>query len=81
MMWNLLTFHFAISSVVSHSFSLSLPLPSSLLFVFLLEQVRGLVKQHIDSFNYFVNCEIKKIVHAKANEKITSDVDPNYYVK
>lgn len=44
-------------------------------------KVRGLVKQHIDSFNYFVNCEIKKIIHAKANEKITSDVDPNYYVK
>ncbi|MCO5610687.1 hypothetical protein L7F22_064928 [Adiantum nelumboides] len=44
-------------------------------------KVRGLVKQHIDSFNYFVNCEIKKIIHAKANEKITSDVDPNYYIK
>lgn len=30
-------------------------------------KVRGLVKQHIDSFNYFVNHEIKKIIHAKAN--------------
>ncbi|XP_024537767.1 DNA-directed RNA polymerase III subunit 2 isoform X1 [Selaginella moellendorffii] len=44
-------------------------------------KVRGLVKQHLDSYNYFVNCEIKKIIHAKGNEKITSDVDPNFYIK
>ncbi|KAL3700627.1 hypothetical protein R1sor_018649 [Riccia sorocarpa] len=31
--------------------------------------------------NYLINCEIKKIIHAKANEKITSDVDPNFYLK
>ncbi|XP_048258371.1 DNA-directed RNA polymerase III subunit RPC2-like [Haliotis cracherodii] len=42
-------------------------------------KVKGLVKQHIDSFNYFINVEIKKIM--KANEKITSDADPNFYVK
>ncbi|XP_043266534.1 DNA-directed RNA polymerase III subunit RPC2 [Venturia canescens] len=40
---------------------------------------KGLVKQHIDSFNYFVNVEIKKIV--KANEKVISDADPLFYVK
>ena len=44
-------------------------------------QVKGLVKQHIDSFNYFINCEIKKIIHAQGNEKVTSDVDANYYLK
>lgn len=43
--------------------------------------MRGLVKQHIDSFNYLVNCEIKKIIHAKANEKVTCDTDPNFYLK
>lgn len=42
-------------------------------------RVRGLVKQHIDSFNYFINHEIKKIV--KANEKVTSDTDPNFFLK
>ena len=42
-------------------------------------KVRGLVKQHIESFNYFVNFEIKKIV--KANEKITSDEDSSFYLK
>ncbi|KAG1180263.1 hypothetical protein G6F70_000650 [Rhizopus microsporus] len=42
-------------------------------------KVKGLVKQHIDSFNYFVNVDLKKIV--KANEKVTSDVDPHFYLK
>ncbi|OMP08928.1 hypothetical protein COLO4_05983 [Corchorus olitorius] len=37
-------------------------------------KVRGLVKQHLDSFNYFVNTGIKKIVCA--NDMIVSDVDP-----
>ncbi|XP_035736738.1 DNA-directed RNA polymerase III subunit RPC2-like [Vespa mandarinia] len=40
---------------------------------------KGLVKQHIDSFNYFINVEIKKIV--KTNEKVLSDADPLFYVK
>jgi len=42
-------------------------------------KVRGLVKQHIDSFNYFINVDLKKIV--LANEKVTSDVDPQFYLK
>lgn len=42
-------------------------------------KVKGLVKQHIDSFNYFVNVDIKKIV--KANEKIMTDADPVWYLK
>ena len=36
-------------------------------------RLRGLVKQHIDSFNYFINREIKEIV--KANALIHSDAD------
>lgn len=42
-------------------------------------KVRGLVKQHIDSFNYLINHEIKKIV--MANEKVTCDTDPNFFLK
>ncbi|KAI8097585.1 DNA-directed RNA polymerase III subunit RPC2 [Halteromyces radiatus] len=42
-------------------------------------QVKGLVKQHTDSFNYFINVDLRKII--KANEKVTSDVDPNFYLK
>ncbi|KAK4795697.1 hypothetical protein SAY86_028023 [Trapa natans] len=42
-------------------------------------KVRGLVKQHLDSFNYLVNTDIKKIV--RANDRIVSSVQPNLYVR
>ncbi|KAF7297157.1 DNA-directed RNA polymerase subunit beta [Mycena indigotica] len=42
-------------------------------------KVKGLVKQHIDSFNFFCNHDIKNIV--KANNKVTSDVDPRFWLK
>lgn len=42
-------------------------------------KVKGLVKQHIDSFNYFINVEIKKIV--EASNKVTCDADPLFYIK
>src|ERR1700722_11179129 len=42
-------------------------------------KVKGLVKQHIDSFNYFVDVDLKNIV--KANSKVTSDVDPRFWLK
>ena len=42
-------------------------------------KVKGLVKQHLDSFNYFVDTDLKKII--KANETILSDVDPEFYFK
>ncbi|KAK3275089.1 DNA-directed RNA polymerase III subunit RPC2 [Cymbomonas tetramitiformis] len=44
-------------------------------------KMRGLVRQHIDSFNYLVNEEMKKIIHAKSNEKVQCDSDPNFYLK
>ena len=42
-------------------------------------KVKGLVKQHIDSYNYFLDRDIKNIV--KANEKVDSDVDRSFYLK
>ena len=44
-------------------------------------RLRGLVKQHIDSFNYFINVDMKKMV--AANCMITSDNPQfrDYYVK
>jgi len=42
-------------------------------------KVKGLVKQHIDSFNYFATQDIRNIV--QANEKIYSDADPMFYLK
>lgn len=42
-------------------------------------RVRGLVKQHLDSYNHLVNIEIKHIV--RANERVTCDNQPNFYLK
>jgi DNA-directed RNA polymerase III subunit RPC2 len=42
-------------------------------------KVKGLVKQHIDSFNYFVDVDLRNIV--KANAKVTSDVDPRFWFR
>ncbi|XP_076807936.1 DNA-directed RNA polymerase III subunit RPC2-like [Clavelina lepadiformis] len=42
-------------------------------------KVKGLVKQHIDSFNYLINVDIKNIL--KANKKVLSDADPNWYLE
>ncbi|PHT43425.1 DNA-directed RNA polymerase III subunit RPC2 [Capsicum baccatum] len=42
-------------------------------------KVRGLLKQHLDSFNYFVKREIKKIV--QANQEIRSTLDPIIYLR
>jgi len=37
------------------------------------------VKQHLDSFNYFIDYEIKDIV--RANRRITCEEDPNWYLE
>ena len=42
-------------------------------------KVKGLVKQHIDSFNFFVEHELKSIV--KANRTIRSDVDDKFFLQ
>jgi DNA-directed RNA polymerase III subunit RPC2 len=42
-------------------------------------KVKGLVKQHIDSFNHFVDHELKSIV--RANEMVRSDVDDRFFLK
>ena len=41
--------------------------------------VLGLVKQHINSFNYLINEDIKNIV--MTNQKIVSSSDPLFYLK
>lgn len=42
-------------------------------------KVKGLVKQHIDSFNHFVDHELKSIV--RANEWVRSDVDDKFFLR
>lgn len=41
--------------------------------------VRGLVRQHLDSFNHLIEVELKEIV--KANEYIHCEADPNWFVQ
>ncbi|XP_023756456.1 DNA-directed RNA polymerase III subunit 2-like [Lactuca sativa] len=42
-------------------------------------KVRGLVKEHLDSFNYFVNTEIKKIV--RANDLVKTKVTDKVFLR
>ena len=42
-------------------------------------RLRGLVKQHIDSFNYFLNVSIKEII--RANSQLVSEYDHSFYLK
>ena len=42
-------------------------------------KVKGLIKQHIDSFDYFIEAELRNIV--KANKRVTSDVDNKFWLE
>jgi DNA-directed RNA polymerase III subunit RPC2 len=42
-------------------------------------KVKGLIKQHIDSFNYFLQVEIHKIV--VANQNIVAGADRSYWIR
>ncbi|KAJ1423739.1 hypothetical protein B484DRAFT_398539 [Ochromonadaceae sp. CCMP2298] len=44
-------------------------------------RMRGLMRQHIDSFNHFVNVDIKQIVGARSNQEIRSDADPKFFLR
>ncbi|CAO1635149.1 unnamed protein product [Jaminaea pallidilutea] len=68
-----------VQSAAKSGISLSAPINTvedkwELLPAFL--KVKGLVKQHIDSFNYFVDVDLQNIM--KANNIVTSDIDPRF---
>lgn len=42
-------------------------------------KAKGLVRQHIDSYNHFVNVQIHQIL--RANELVLSESDPNWYLR
>lgn len=44
-------------------------------------KIRGLVKQHIESFDYFLNVDIKNIIKAQANQYVRSEQDSTFYLK
>ncbi len=39
------------------------------------------MRQHIDSFDYFINRDIKKIVQTKSNVEVHSDADPKFFLR
>lgn len=43
--------------------------------------LRSLMRQHIDSFDYFVNTEMKAIVQSPSAREIRSDHDPKFYLR
>jgi DNA-directed RNA polymerase beta subunit len=44
-------------------------------------RMRGLMRQHIDSFNHFINTDIKQIVAARSNQEIRSEADPKFFLR
>ena len=44
-------------------------------------RMRGLMRQHIDSFNHFINVDIKHIVAARSNQEIRSEADPKFFLR
>ena len=44
-------------------------------------RMRGLLRQYTDSFNYFINTEMKQIVAAKSNCTIRSKVDSSWFLE
>lgn len=44
-------------------------------------RVRSLMRQHIDSFDYFVNTEMKEIVQSPSACEIRSEHDPKFYLR
>ena len=44
-------------------------------------RVKGFVRQHLESFNYLIQHEIKKIVAAKGNREIRTDTDRNFFLR
>lgn len=44
-------------------------------------QYKGLVTQHIDSYNHFITVGLTKIIQAESNRIVTSESDPKWYLR
>lgn len=44
-------------------------------------RLRSLLKQHIDSFNHFIDNEIQQIISSPSNNEIRSEHDPKFFMK
>jgi DNA-directed RNA polymerase III subunit RPC2 len=46
-----------------------------------LRAMKGFSKQHIESFNEFINERLQKIVTSKVNYRVTSEADPEFFLE
>jgi DNA-directed RNA polymerase III subunit RPC2 len=44
-------------------------------------QLRSLLRQHIESFNYFVSVEMQQIISSPSNYEIRSEYDPKFFLR
>jgi DNA-directed RNA polymerase III subunit RPC2 len=44
-------------------------------------KMRGLMRQHIDSFNHFINVDMKQVVAARSNQEVRSEADPKFFLR
>jgi DNA-directed RNA polymerase III subunit RPC2 len=44
-------------------------------------KLRGLMRQHIDSFDHFINVDLKAIISTKSNQEIRSEADPKFFLR
>ena len=44
-------------------------------------RMRGLMRQHIDSFNHLIKTEIRNIVTARSNVEVRSEADPKFFLR
>lgn len=44
-------------------------------------RLRGLMRQHIDSYDHFVNVELRQIVRSPSACEVRSDYDPKFYLR
>ena len=44
-------------------------------------RMRGLMRQHIDSYDHFINVELKNIIKAKSNMEVHSEADSNFFIR
>ena len=42
---------------------------------------RGLAKQHVESFDFFINQGIKAIIRTKDNNRVAFEADSNFYLR
>jgi DNA-directed RNA polymerase III subunit RPC2 len=46
-----------------------------------MRKLKGFSKQHIESFNEFINVRLQEIITSKLNKRVLSEADPEFYLE